>query len=215
MSHARNQTSRKYKYEPLESMKRVWGLMSISERIMAVLTLLAVLVAGGTGYIIWQQKQEMKTDQRAWVGFDESRNWNLVAGKEFYATISVRNIGKTPARRVAAGFFVLVCPKNETLKYDELLQPYIRPSPSALLLPNQVHEMTAHIRGENDPIPDAVFNDIQSGKAVIYLIAKVTYVDVFGINHWTKYCYASGRLGIEALEFRPCGDYNGIDENEQ
>lgn len=210
-------TECKFEVAPLKNKK--WG-MTVSERIMAVLTTAAVVVTTATGLVVYFQWGEMKTDQRAWVGFGEMKAWNFEVDKPVSVIIPVENVGKTPAKNVASGFQLALVEKNAVLPdFDKVVEPMMGP-PTALLLPNQVHDMTAHIRtkttAQSDPLPQADYDRINSGEVVVYAIGKVTYTDIFNIEHWTRVCYTTGKLHpSEKLQFRLCRTYSSIDPEEQ
>jgi hypothetical protein len=210
-------TKRKFEVAPLENKK--WG-MTVSERIMAVLTTAAVLIALATGLVVYFQWGEMKTDQRAWVGFGEIKNFDFKADKPFLVTIPVENVGKTPAKNVASGFTLVASPKGDIPNFDRAVDPLMGP-PAALLLPSQIHDMTSHIRTatttQDDPLPQTEFDKLNSGEVVVYAIGKVTYTDIFDLPHWTKVCYTNEKMTpSEKMQFRLCrAPYTEIDPEEQ
>lgn len=214
----RNYSKCKFEVPPLG--KKIWG-MSISERIMAGLTTAAVLIAAATGLVVYFQWKGMKTDQRAWVGFGEIKRFDFEVDKPVSVTIPVENVGKTPAKSIASGFQLVTVEKTADLPdFDKVVEPVMGP-PAALLLPNQVHDMTAHIRTttttQSDPLPQVYYDQINSGDVVVYAIGKATYTDIFNIDHWTKVCYCTAKMSpSEKLQFRLCrAPYSGIDSEEQ
>ncbi len=100
-------------------------------------------------------RKAMRLDQRAWVGFDEIKGWTLEINQPFVMAIPLKNLGKTPAIKLAAGFQLATIPKAEKPQYDSVVDPTVGPS-TALMLPGQVHEMKAsiyiHERGTGNPL---------------------------------------------------------------
>ena len=184
------------------------------ERLMALLTALAVIAACATCYVIWLQVRGMKTDQRAWVGFDEIESWNLAVDQPFVITIPLRNVGKTPARNVSAGIQVTDLPPGQKPDIDKLVGEVLGP-PNAIMLPGQVLKMHADLRRPDGPLTADDVSRIRSGQAIIYAVGKVGYTDVFGFDHWTRYCSMSQLSWLEGIKFRQCPEGNEIDRNEQ
>jgi hypothetical protein len=207
-----DQNKAECKYKPAPEERRVLG-MTIFERIIALLTLIAASIAAMTGFFIWSQKEEMKIDQRAWVGFTEINDWNLEAGKPFVITVQVKNVGKTPATNVASGFGVTFLPRGTPPPYEDVVNAFMGP-PTSLLLPGESHDLKGMIRNRvSGAMPPEDIDKVRSGELVIYAIGKITYNDIFNFSHWTKYCYASNQSSIEVVNFRACRDYNQIDPN--
>jgi hypothetical protein len=60
------------------------------------------------------------------------------------------------------------------------------------------------------------FDNVATGRGLFYIFGKVTYTDIFNIDHWTKYCRVSDPKLIGGIKFRQClQDYQGIDTNEE
>jgi hypothetical protein len=66
--------------------------------------------------------------------------------------------------------------------------------------------------------PDGIFHsDVGTGRveqydwkdSVMLIHGKVTYDDMFGVGHWTKFCYAF----IPGVGSTPCDTGNDIDPN--
>ncbi len=58
----------------------------------------------------------------------------------------------------------------------------------------------------------ADIDDLNSGKAYVAVVGKITYIDVYGISHWIDYCHwQSFRPG--PYEARKCVEYNDVDNN--
>src|ERR1700730_10648406 len=62
----------KCNYQPPPEKKLIWG-MTIFERIIALLTFLALVATIFTGVFIRNQWREMKVDQRPWFNVDSTR----------------------------------------------------------------------------------------------------------------------------------------------
>ncbi len=180
--------------------------------------LVGAFVYAGIAYVQWQaQLHALKVDQRAWVGFGEIKNnWTLEPNQLFSVTLPLENVGKTPAKSVSAGFKPTFFPKGKIPSNDELdglVNPLMGP-PASLMLPGQQHDFRPP--GINaTPISAEYVQKVESGDLVIYVIAKVTYIDIFDVQHWTRYCWASDPDRLERIRFKSCKQYNEIDPNQE
>lgn len=60
---------------------------------------------------------------------------------------------------------------------------------------------------------DSLRQDIERGNRFIIFYGRITYYDVFGIQHWTQFCTGSGTAILDNL--KQCIRYNDVDNNEE
>ena len=60
---------------------------------------------------------------------------------------------------------------------------------------------------------DTLRREIANGDRFIIFYGRITYYDVFGIQHWTQFCTGSGTAILENL--KECISYNDVDNNEE
>ncbi|SRR6266852_2691441 len=62
-------------------------------------------------------------------------------------------------------------------------------------------------------IPDDAFRqDFANGKRFIIFYGRITYFDVFGVQHWTQFCSGSGDAILDNL--KKCVSYNDVDHEK-
>jgi hypothetical protein len=91
---------------------RWWGLTRF-EWVISGLTLLAVVIAGLTGGILWKQIKDSQLDGRAWVVARQNGPIQAAANKALALPIRATNIGKTPAKQVTGMYYIEVVKNGE------------------------------------------------------------------------------------------------------
>ena len=155
-----------------------------------------------------------RLDQRAWVGPIEMgiNNPPIRAGSTLVATVVLSNSGKTPALHLYALTSIYVFPKDVVLtpryKVDKTDQPsnsVIQPGMKEMITTLPVQSLSGSGAGVLSP---GDFDDIQSGRYIVYVYGKITYRDVFQREHTTKFC---GFLNRNMTTLRACKTYNEAD----
>jgi hypothetical protein len=165
----------------------------------------------------WEEMHHsLLVDQRAWMGFDEIKEYIFKIDKPFSVLVPLKNIGKTPANNVSGAIAVRFAMPGERIDFDGILTPLMGP-PNGFFLPSQSLEV---LSGGKDKItgniPKAWLDKVNSGQGIIYVFGKVTYTDIFKVDHWTRYCMGSEPNPIGGIRFRQCREnYHGIDSNEE
>lgn len=163
--------------------------------ITAVATLLAFAAAGIYAHIAKQQLDRMieanenarcanlvneqSTSETAYYSREEERAW-VEPWLPTANSMQLSNYGKTVGRDVRV---VIHAAEGEKQFGPFAISPYTY-SPVPIYFP-----------GSNSP-----------GK---HLSGEITYIDVFGVTHWTKFCYAFGERG----RMEPCRSGNDEDHN--
>jgi hypothetical protein len=163
--------------------KRVWGMVPF-ERIMAGLTVLALIVAVLTGAIFYLQLNMMKLDQRAWISIEDIKG-ELEPGKEYKVTFVMRNTGKTPAKhlRVNQEFNPVRKGNNVEFFYTD---PWTRAA--GIVSPNAVIKQDLFAT-HGQPLTPEAYEAIMQGDPVVYLYGTVTYDDIFSHHHFLDFCF--------------------------
>lgn len=154
----------------------------------------------------------MRVDQRAWVGFGEIKpsSFTLKRDQPFVIAIPVHNVGKTPAKVMSAGINGGSTDRGQRQDGDSIVAPSMGP-PTALLLPGESHDLKIT---STFVITQDMLNDLQR-TATIRIFGKATYTDIFGKDHWTRYCYNSAPYTSGEITFKACVFYTGIDSEEE
>src|SRR5438876_4912175 len=169
-------------------------------------------------YLQLQESHEaMIEDQRAWVSVAFPTSFPL-SGALIPAGTQITNSGKTPARAVEGDAVATVMNKGDepTLgdfsaghPHNHLYAGVVFPG-----APIPITLTVAHYgpRAAEAIIPDdALRQDIASDKRFIIFYGRITYYDVFGIQHWTQFCTGSGSAIQDNL--KKCISYNVVDNN--
>jgi len=87
---------------------------------MATLTLLGILVAVMTGWILYSQLEEMRTDERAWISIvsGQSHVPNIGSPSPPYVTLTFANTGKTVARKLFGEFALEYVANGDSPDFD-------------------------------------------------------------------------------------------------
>lgn len=187
------------------------------------LVFVAVAVYSFFAYQQWQamsgQLREMRKsteathlDQRAWVAAAVTSS-GFEVGKEFVATITVRNTGKTFAKDVRVFCRSDAIARGETqpdfAKYDDT--GVARPeNTSALLAPGMELIFTLGDKDGARKLTAEHLALLKSGEHIVWVHGKITYKDVFKCDHWTTFCV---KLNPSTLQFASCEAYDDADDN--
>jgi hypothetical protein len=165
-------------------------------------------------------QQTMRIDQRAWIRFGLVNN-QLTLGQPIDAPVMIGVAGKTPARKVTGDM------KAELLRPDQAPDfvyakghPHFH-LPTVLILPNTDMHLTLTVlraaprKKEPDLVlfDSAIQHSIDQGDLLIVVHGMLTYEDVFGVEHWLKFCtFGSGNLRHRGSP--KCDEYNDTDNNK-
>jgi hypothetical protein len=172
---------------------------------------ISLLALCATSYQAYIMRQTMQVDQRAWVGVlsvegvvTDKGDSELRPGELLFPerTFHLRNTGKTPARRVGINYITIFQPASLPIpKYvEEKNQP-------SITIPNNIGPNSIFSReikpGEGGEViaPSAEFPSHLKGKFafpafsttpgernVIYVLAEITYFDIFDKQRTTMVC---------------------------
>jgi hypothetical protein len=163
---------------------------------------------------LWQaciMRTSMRIDQRAWVGFGEIKSFTIEDGVPFEIKIPLKNTGKSFAINLGAGLISKLDDTDKRPDGDFALAKWMGDR-VVVLLPEQSQEMNNAAFGG---LPIGTRERLKSQNQTIWVFGKVLYTDMFGIDHWTRYCYKTVRDEIEGVKFRPCEFYAGVDRNQE
>ena len=174
---------------------------------MAIATGLIAIVSGGTLWILINQLQEARIDQRAWMGVvgfgpapEIGKPWNLVA--------TFSNTGKTPARKVHLACTVEPASDEAHIKWTA---PTVQ-KPS-LTSPNGQTICTMHpISQANVEGPKVVQQTLDDlAKTTLFVYGSVIYQDIFEKWHWLTFCSSMAKDGGS---FEACKEGNDTGDGD-
>jgi hypothetical protein len=160
-----------------------------------------------------ESTKNFRTDERAWVG---ARFEVAVDPQSRLIRVGLinGNVGKTYARQVSIFHLshVVVGSKPMT-NIAEYLKTYLKTHPweqsarAIAIAPGAYYEAI----NTRQPTP-SYFRLIMDGKRTIYVFGYVSYLDIFGQSHTTKFCAAlRPDIARQQLGAEMCAEYNDAD----
>ncbi len=149
-----------------------------------------------------------RTDQRAWMDMIINAPPNFQEDRPFTTSAQMKNLGKTPAKRIMLGYiFEGITPSTNPLFDDHRLK-FIN---AGMLPPQGPATLSVEITpGKPDELlGKGRFEAIREGKIVVYYWGLITYDDVFGFHHWLKFCYI---YNVAHRRFDLVATHNAIDD---
>lgn len=144
----------------------------------------AVIAYAIVSYFQWQaQIQNMRIDQRAWVGVVGVKSFDFKVGPGFSIPFDMTNSGKTPALNVHSEVAL-----KSVEKEKEFVATYDEPrplKPSFEVVQPQMHMILSTLPTD---VSDLQFGDIENFRGILYGYGKITYNDIFGKEHHTTFC---------------------------
>jgi hypothetical protein len=150
---------------------------------------------------------------------------DIRAGEITQFHVLVRGLGKTPAKDIHGKLTAEIVREGEpvTLTYA----PYIEMQ-SGIMFPTQdqtvnvtvynaVADKTRDVVAESRPFTNVEVDLLRSGKAEVFIYGEFTFSDVFGTDHWYKFCASQSDRQERTLKDwdakQSCGQYNDTDNN--
>jgi hypothetical protein len=211
---------RKAKKEPMR-FREILKIPTITDWGILVFT----FVLAGTSYYqyrtINRQFDDSRIDQRAWLKISPPPGKLAAAvGQPIQAIMTVENIGKTTAFDVIVDADIVVIPATDSPQL--VYSGNHSASTTGLLFPNSSTPITVVMVNKEAPLnsrefPIAVleqadYDRLTSGDAYIAYFAQARYRDIFGKDHWTRYCaFVSETQFMRKFQARACTDYNSAD----
>ena len=178
--------------------------------------------------VIRGQLAEMRRDQRPWIRMEI----DFATIKPLDAnigTLSMINIGKTPAKSINGQIAVQIVKNGEEPQLnssragESLSAGAVFPNAQPINLP--VIRMSfpfediafqgpmEDIPTRVSPISQAEFNEFINARTFFVVYGVINYSDFSGVAHWTKFCGFKGYQPGSTSTARKCADYNDADDN--
>ncbi|HEX4240943.1 MAG TPA: hypothetical protein VHZ53_05995 [Steroidobacteraceae bacterium] len=197
---------------------------SSARRELWVLVALVATAAAGTVQAILTQhsindaRESYLRDRRAWLEIRVTGALTIQIDSPVKATFEIDNSGKTPARDVAIKMLV------ESVKVGSY--PTLRPgddggiaiSTSGIIFPgpgpNPLNAVWLAADGKEAPkLTSAEMRDVIAGKTYFVLYGRVTYKDIFHVEHWTEICRFYTPIPLDLPPTDCLNNHNGADDN--
>jgi uncharacterized protein YhhL (DUF1145 family) len=187
-------------------------------------------------------ERQTRLDQRPWIKFQSGgpspdRSFASAIGQPLRVPIRFINIGKTAALRVKGMIIVEIVPmgKDPPIPNDiaaitaegQASPPrsyFIKKIPgtqyeSSIVYPGDPADtiairskFIANGRIDNPPFTLEEAKSFQGGKLYLAIWGEIWYFDIFGIEHWTKFC-SLANSGGNPIEGEKCAKFGGVDNN--
>jgi hypothetical protein len=169
------------------------------------IAILAVAAAFGSNRIA---RESAERQLRAYVNPSATRI-TMSANGFITVKLTYKNSGQTPAYNFVANTLVTITPQPPSSSFESPERP--EPSQSAS---RGTVGSNSHVEREMkfpNPLTIEYQNDIAAGKAAIYAYGRITYDDIYGKGHTTRFRYIymgpwGGQHGMQI-----CGDGNEAD----
>ena len=215
-----NQNSNTEREVPVESGKLVYsirkfvGRSSFTDWCLTFFTLAISVIA-------YYQLTVMKNDERAWIRVgspieNPPDQFTVEPDKPIIFPTTISNIGKTAARNVHGKVFIdllqsgqevsLGCVDSDTCPATELTTGIIFPTDfttGAVILVTPQRTIRNATQAEAEAW--------KAGNNYIAVYGIVTYDDVFGVSHWTKFCLWKGGNSKSTYMAQNCAKYSEVD----
>jgi len=158
-----------------------------------------VAMAGFTGALVlttflqWRvandQLEQMRREQRAWLGIDAVAVDPPKVGNPFVWHLSIRNSGATPGVLTLAKAKTVIRP--EPVDIDQHFNTFAENRRSMSIAPNQ--SIRAPITNNTRQFTQSQVEGIQDGTTGLYVIGELHYTDVLQRDRKTIYCLKYNR----------------------
>lgn len=223
-SPQRENTKGKAKEESTMGFREMAKRSSFTDWCLAVFTLALVATSIYQFVLMRGQLDAMRKDQRPWIKISMT---SFPTANQVLApiggTLHFVNNGKTPARGIVHGTFIV-----ETVKNGE--QPKLDYPPprhrfmTGMMMPNdtpvdmEVQRMSLDASNNPHPAPFTApeVEDFKQAKIFFVVYGTVYYADFFGTSHWTKFCavmLAHEMPSDATFTGEKCTNYDDVDEN--
>ncbi len=182
--------ARQGKKEPSMSLGELWKRCSLTDRIIAFFTAVLAVTSIYQFIVMNGQLNTMRKDQRPWVDISFTPG-PAQALAPIGGTIRFENKGKTPARGVVRGEFVVEKVRNReqprldyTKPYAEFTMGMITPEDAPLDMAVQRLRSSSTDKGaQADRLTVSEFEEFSQVKIFFVIYGTIYYSDFFGTSH--------------------------------
>lgn len=197
-----------------ENQNRSFRWVKIGTQASIVLSAFSVITSVLALVILNNQLHTMRIEQRAWIKISHELQ-PVAENKPLIAEITIKNIGKTPAKRIEGNYRVQKVRKDAS---PDMVSGNNFNNFIGIL--NQDTPSTSHVpmlRENTDILNPAILTksdvaEIESGDVYIAVFGRLTYFDVYGTSHWINFCFwRTPKPGTYTS--RGCVEFNNVDDN--
>lgn len=161
-------------------------------------------------------RRQMRQDQRAWLNIEFGPiSW--AENQSIQVRMVLTNKGKTPAKNIVGRALVEKILINQKPHFGEHVQEF----GTGFLPPNApVSNWGFQSASEHIPLPmlKTDIGELDQGRAIAVVHGRITYFDIFGIEHWVNFCAYNAAIAFLASKAvqdtaEACTEYNDVDNN--
>lgn len=153
-------------------------------------------------------RDQMRLDQRAWVGITEIDIKDPIAvGKPFVWVGYIENSGKTPALAIRMLFRYRTALGTNYPRFTYGATTHRR-SAIIVLQPSSKISIGGHATSSDPNLTAAQINALRTGLTRMYIFGEISYEDIFGVRHTTRVC---AWVDPDLQNTHPCAAYNDAD----
>lgn len=172
--------------------------------VIAVATVIYAVVSSCQLTVMRRQLENSQLDQRAWVGPVEAIIPKTGERPEPHLGVKIVNSGKTPARKVLAKISTQYL-SAETEFAPSYKDDPVEPSVSVIQPGMWINLFSRATLGT---MTSQEMDGVRAGRNRLYLYGLITYEDIFGRPHSTRFCLY---LQSDLSGFNACSTYNDAD----
>lgn len=165
-------------------------------------------------------QRQMRQDQRAWIEISASAPLPAVIGQPITTNFQLVNKGKTPATHIVIEAVLKQVKNGEspTFRYDG--------EPRQITTTGEMNPQQPAYRSastgdwskvKNEAVPHAVtqkeMDSLLAGDSYLITYVRVRYRDIFGVQHWSRFCEFSVFNNQRTYTAQKCTDYSSVDNN--
>lgn len=172
--------------------------------VIAVATVIYAVVSSRQLAVMHQQLENSQLDQRAWVGPVEAIMPKAGEKPEPHLGVKIMNSGKTPARRLLTKISTQYLPAEAEFA-PSYKDNSVKPGVSVIQPGMRINLFSLATLGVMTP---QEIDGVRTGRNILYLYGLITYEDIFGRPHSTRFCLY---LQSDLSGFNACSTYNDAD----
>jgi hypothetical protein len=170
-------------------------------------------------------RAQMRQDQRPLLKPGTSfTHKQLAVGETITGSVTVENVGKTPATQMKGLWYIRIVQNGEKLRFRYPMNSSWGLTMGAIF-PNDPPVVNNVNWTKIDPsnktsypterkVTPEEFNSLLRGAAFFIIYGRLTYNDEFGISHWTHFCsWTHFTQGEKTIAAQDCAAYNAVDNN--
>ncbi len=170
-------------------------------------------------------RTQFRKDQRPWIRVNLNPNLVIPVNGEFVVPLDVVNTGKTPARDISGDVWIEILASSAAPELEPVsAKPPAKFATGVMFTNQSVPTPIVRVRWrtdtetEPDPITPDERQRLTTGRAYVATHGRVTYWDVFNIQHWTQFCTFTPLVNTPSPErssygAKKCAEYNSVDNN--